>query len=43
MLVGDGFYGDEFLECAIKDFWEAIAQWLQFFTPGDREFQDNLH
>jgi len=40
---GDGFWGGELLECAIEGFWEAIGQWLQFFTPGDREFQDNLH
>jgi len=28
---GDGFWGGEFLECAIEGFWEAIGQWLQFF------------
>ncbi|MEG5200479.1 hypothetical protein [Microcoleus sp. S13_C3] len=33
---GDRLWGGEFLECAIEGLWEAIGQWLQFFTTGDR-------
>ena len=31
---GDGFWGGEFLECAIEGFWEAIAQLLQLFAEA---------